>query len=179
MEPDLNTVHGRIAGLFRAKHVVCGGSLSSVQGRELECLARHSDIGLFDLHRRSRIVPTAAVAACNLGVTIDTADTLPGAEPNSVEKQGTESCRLYVACEFRCDVSGFSGVHAESAGGVCGTEAALFPRRLVGVVWISKLWVCETGRETGALNLFDISRIFRIGTRVLSIGVTSPLHSVD
>lgn len=133
--------------MFRAKRVVCGWSLSSVQSRELECFASHIDIGLFGLHRRSRIVPAAAIAARNPGVTIDTADILPGAEPNSVEKQGTAPCRLYVDCEFRCDVSGFSGVHAGSARGVCGTEAALLPRRLVGVVWIFKLWVCETGQE--------------------------------
>lgn len=130
-----------------------------MQSRELECLASHIDIGLFDLHRRSRIVPTAVTAARSLGITIDTSDTLPGAEPTSVEKEGTTPCRVHVACEFRCDVSGFSGVHAECAGGVHGTEAALLPRRLVGVVRVSELWVCEIG--TGALNLSHISRIFQ------------------
>lgn len=133
--------------MFRAKRVVCGWSLSSVQSRELECFASHIDIGLLDLHRRSRIVPAAATVARNPGVALDPADTLPGAEPDSVEKQGTAPCRLYVDCELRRDVSGFSGVHAGSARGVCGTEAALLPRRLVGVVWISECWVCEIGQE--------------------------------
>ena len=129
--------------MFRAKRVVCSWSLSSVQSREPECPASHIDIGFFDFHRRSRIVPTAASAACSLGITIDTSDTLPAAEPDSVEKEAAATCRVHVAREFRCDVSGFSGVHAECAAGVHGTEAALLPLRLVGMVRVSELWVCE------------------------------------
>ena len=64
-----------------------------------------------------------------------------------MEKEGTAPCRVYVAREFRCDVSGFSGVPAGCAGGVHGTEAALLPRRLVVMVRVSELWVREIAQE--------------------------------